>query len=56
MQHYTVPVALARSIDDAPEVFKPGLKELVAKIDAGDSSIEPYMDLLDSIRLEILCV
>ena len=26
IQHYTVPVALARSIDDAPEVFKPGLK------------------------------
>ena len=36
VQHYTVPVALARSIEDAPEVFKPGLKELVAKIEAGD--------------------
>lgn len=57
VQHYTVPVALARSIDDAPEVFKPGLKELVAKIDAGDSSIEPYMDFArqypvrDSMRM-----
>ena len=43
VQHYTVPVALARSIEDAPEVFKPGLKELVAKIDAGDSTVDPYM-------------
>ena len=57
IQHYTVPVALARSIDDAPEVFKSGLKELVAKIDAGDSSIQPYMDFAnrypvrDSMRM-----
>ena len=57
VQHYTVPVALARSIDDAPEVFKPGLKELVDKIDAGDSSIDPYMDFAnqypvrDSMRM-----
>ena len=43
VQHYTVPVALARSIEDAPEVFKPGLKELIAKIEAGDSSVDPYM-------------
>lgn len=43
VQHYTVPVALARSIEDAPEVFKPGLRELVAKIEAGDSSVDPYM-------------
>ena len=41
VQHYTVPVALARSIEDAPEVFKVGLKELVAKIEAGDSSVDP---------------
>ena len=57
VQHYTVPVALARSIDDAPEVFKPGLKDLVAKIDAGDSSVDPYMDFAnqypvrDSMRM-----
>ena len=43
VQHYTVPVALARSIEDAPEVFKPGLRELVAKIEAGDSTVDPYM-------------
>ena len=56
-QNYTVPVALARSIDQAPDVFKPGLKEMIAKIDAGDSSIQPYMDFAitypvrDSMRM-----
>lgn len=42
-QHYTIPIALSRSIDSAPEVFKPGLRKLVAEIEAGDSSVEPYM-------------
>jgi len=57
VQHYTVPVALAKSIEDAPEVFRPGLKELVAKIEAGDSSVDPYMDFAhqypvrDSMRM-----
>ena len=57
IQHYTVPVALARSIDTAPEIFKPGLQKLVAKIDSGDSSVQPYMDFAneypvrDSMRM-----
>ena len=57
VQHYTVPVALARSIEDAPEVFKPGLRELVGKIEAGDSTVDPYMDFAnqypvrDSMRM-----
>ena len=57
VQHYTVPVALARSIEDAPEVFKPGLKDLVAKIEAGDSTVDPYMEFAnrypvrDSMRM-----
>ena len=57
IHHYTVPVALAKSIDDAPEVFKPGLRRLVAKIEAGDSSIDPYVDFAkeypvrDSMRM-----
>ena len=57
VQHYTVPVALARSIDSAPEIFKSGLQKLVAKIDAGDSSVQPYMDFAqeypvrDSMRM-----
>ena len=56
-QNYTVPVAISRSIDDAPDIFKPGLKDMVAKIDAGDSSIKPYMDFAikypvrDSMRM-----
>ena len=57
IQHYTVPVALAKSIESAPEIFKPGLERLIAKIDAGDSSVQPYMDFAqeypvrDSMRM-----
>lgn len=57
VQHYTVPVALSRSIETAPEIFKPGLRKLVEKIDAGDSSVQPYMDFAqeypvrDSMRM-----
>ena len=57
VHHYTVPVALAKSIDDAPEVFKPGLKRMVAKIESGDASVQPYMDFAaeypvrDSMRM-----
>ena len=56
-QNYTVPVALARSIEDAPEIFKPGLRQMVEKINNGDSSIQPYMDFAnqypvrDSMRM-----
>lgn len=56
-QNYTIPVALSRSIDEAPAIFRPGLKEMVAKIDAGDSSIQPYVDFAlqypvkDSLRM-----
>ncbi len=57
VQHYTVPVALGKSIDSAPEMFKPGLNELIAKINAGDSTVDPYMDFAnqypvrDSMRM-----
>ena len=57
IQHYTVPVALRKSVDTAPSVFKPGLKRLCEKIEAGDSSVEPYMDFAreypvrDSMRM-----
>ena len=57
VQHYTVPVALSKSIETAPSVFKPGLRELVAKIEAGDMTITPYMDFAraypvrDSMRM-----
>ena len=57
IQHYTVPVALNRSISTAPEVFKPGLQRMVARIEEGDSSVDPYMDFAkeypvrDSMRM-----
>lgn len=57
VHHYTVPVALAKSIDDAPLVFKPGLRKLINKIESGDSSIDPYMEFAkeypvrDSMRM-----
>ena len=56
-QHYTIPVAIARSIATAPEIVKPGLNRLIEKIDAGDSSVQPYMDFAneypvrDSMRM-----
>ena len=56
-QHYTIPVAIARSIETAPEIFKPGLQRLIDKIEAGDSSVQPYMDFAneypvrDSMRM-----
>lgn len=57
IQHYTVPVAITKSIETAPEMFKPGLRDLIAAIDAGDSTIEPYMEFArrypvrDSMRM-----
>ena len=57
VQHYTVPVALSRSIEQAPEIFKPGLRSLVAKIEAGDMTVDPYMEFAkeypvrDSMRM-----
>ncbi len=57
VQHYTVPVALGRSIDDAPQIFRKGLDELIRTINAGDSTIEPYMEFArtypvrDSMRM-----
>ena len=44
IQYYTVPVAISRSIEDAPEIFRPGLRKLITKIENGDSSIDPYME------------
>ena len=57
IQHYTVPVALGKSVGDAPEIFREGLKDLIEKINAGDSTIQPYMDFAkefpvrDSMRM-----
>lgn len=57
IHHYTVPVAIAKSIEDAPDVFKPGLRRMIEKINSGDSSINPYMEFAqeypvrDSMRM-----
>ena len=48
IQHYTVPVAIGKSINDAPDIFKPGLREMIEKINSGDSSITPYMDFANT--------
>ena len=56
-QHYTIPVAISKSIETAPDMFKDGLAEMVKKIDAGDSSIDPYIEFAekypvrDSLRM-----
>ena len=56
-QHYTIPVAISKSINTAPEVFKSGLRRMIERIDQGDSSIDPYMDFAkefpvrDSMRM-----
>jgi len=57
IQHYTVPVAIGKSILDAPEIFKDGLQEMINEINSGDDSINPYMNFArkypvrDSMRM-----
>ena len=57
IQHYTVPVAIGKSLEDAPDIFKDGLKDLINEINAGNDTIEPYMDFArkypvrDSMRM-----
>ena len=56
-QHYTIPVSISKSIDTAPDMLKEGLREMIRKIDAGDSSIDPYIafaeeyPVRDSLRM-----
>lgn len=57
IQHYTVPVAIGKSIPDAPEIFRDGLVEMINKINAGDATVMPYMEFAqtypvrDSMRM-----
>ena len=57
IQHYTVPVAIGKSIPDAPEIFRDGLVDMINKINAGDSTVTPYMEFAqtypvrDSMRM-----
>jgi hypothetical protein len=52
-----VPVAISKSVKEAPPLFREGLKKLVAAIDSGDSTIDPYMNFAkeypvrDSMRM-----
>lgn len=57
IQHYTVPVAIGKSIEDAPSIFKDGLNELINEINSGDDTINPYVNFAkkypvrDSMRM-----
>ena len=57
IQHYTVPVAIGKSMSSAPEIFKDGLQDMIDAINSGDDSIEPYMEFArtypvrDSMRM-----
>ena len=57
IQHYTVPVAIGKSMNDAPQIFKDGLQQMINQINAGDDTIEPYMQFArtypvrDSMRM-----
>ena len=48
IQHYTVPVAIGKSIGDAPDIFKPGLRRMIDRINSGDSSVDPYMEFANT--------
>ena len=57
IQHYTVPVAIGKSISDAPPIFREGLQEMINEINAGNDKIDPYMNFAkeypvrDSMRM-----
>lgn len=48
IQHYTVPVAIGKSIGDAPEIFRPGLRRMIDRINSGDASVDPYMEFANT--------
>lgn len=48
IQHYTVPVAIGKSIADAPDIFKPGLRRMVDRINSGDATVDPYMEFANT--------
>lgn len=48
IQHYTVPVAIGKSIADAPDLFKPGLRRMIDRINSGDASVDPYMEFANT--------
>ncbi len=48
IQHYTVPVAIGKSIGDAPDIFKPGLRKMIDRINSGDATVDPYMEFANT--------
>ena len=48
IQHYTIPVAIGKSIGDAPDIFKPGLRRMIDRINAGDATVDPYMEFANT--------
>ncbi len=48
IQHYTVPVAIGKSINDAPDIFKPGLRKMIDRINSGDATVDPYMEFANT--------
>ena len=48
IQHYTVPVAIGKSIADAPDIFKPGLRRMIDRINSGDATVDPYMEFANT--------
>ncbi len=48
IQHYTVPVAIGKSIEDAPDIFKPGLRKMIDRINSGDATVDPYMEFANT--------
>ena len=48
IQHYTVPVAIGKSISDAPDIFRPGLRKMIERINSGDATVDPYMEFANT--------
>ena len=48
IQHYTVPVAIGKSINDAPDIFRPGLRRMIERINSGDATVDPYMEFANT--------
>jgi len=48
IQHYTVPVAIGKSIVYAPDIFNPGLRRMIDRINSGDASVDPYMEFANT--------
>ena len=39
---------VGKSINDAPDIFKPGLRRMVERINSGDATVDPYMEFANT--------